>query len=82
MAVSMKLLRVQAHKREKCDKFSESLPIDFFHIGKWKPDCQLTREIDEKKSLNVVNLLRERRLPFKGKLERIGLIKFCSAKRL
>lgn len=47
MAVSMELLRLQTEIREKCDKFSELLPIDFFDMGVWKPDCQLTREIDE-----------------------------------
>lgn len=29
MAVSMELLRLQTEIREKCDKFSELLPIDF-----------------------------------------------------
>lgn len=82
MAVSMELLRLQAKIREKCDKFSELLPIDFFDIGIWKPDCQLTREIDESKLTNAVNCLYERKLPIKGKLERIGLIKFHPAKQV
>ena len=65
-----------------CDKFSELLPIDFFDIGIWKPDCQLTREIDETKLMNAVNCLYERKLPIKGKLDRIGLIKFHPAKQI
>lgn len=80
MAVSMELLRLQAEIREKCDKFSELLPIDFFDLGIWKPDCQLTREIDETKLMNAVNCLYGRKLPIKGKLERIGLIKFHPVK--
>lgn len=82
MAVSMELLRLQAEIREKCDKFSELLPIDFFDMGIWKPDCQLTREIDKTKLLSAVNCLYERKLPIKGKLERIGLIKFHPAKQI
>ncbi|MDE7431365.1 MAG: hypothetical protein K2N34_05575 [Lachnospiraceae bacterium] len=82
MAVSMELLRLQAEIREKCDKFSKLLPIDFFDIGIWKPDCQLTREIDQTKLMNAVNCLYERKLPIKGKLERIGLIKFHPAKQI
>lgn len=82
MAVSMELLRLQAEIREKCDKFSGLLPIDFFDMGIWKPDCQLTREIDKTQLLNTVNCLYERKLPIKGKLERIGLIKFHPAKQI
>ena len=82
MAVSMELLRLQAEIREKCDKFSELLPIDFFDMGIWKPDCQLTREIDKTQLLNAVNYLYKRKLPIKGKLERIGLIKFHPAKQI
>lgn len=82
MAVSMELLRLQAEIREKCDKFSEVLPINFFDRGIWKPDCQLTREIDKTKLLSAVNCLYERKLPIKGKVERIGLIKFHPAKQI
>ncbi len=82
MAVGMELLRLQSDIREKCDKFSKLLPIDFFDIGIWKPDCQLTREIDESKLIGAVNCLYETKLPIKGKLERIGLIKFHPAKQI
>lgn len=82
MAVSMELLRLQSEIREKCDKFSELLPIDFFDVGIWKPDCQLTREIDKSKMLNAVNCLYEGKLPIKGKIERIGLIEFHPAKQI
>lgn len=82
MAVNMELLRLQSEIRQKCDKFSELLPIDFFDMGIWKPDCQLTREIDRCKLINAVNCLYESKLPIKGKLERIGLIKFHPAKQI
>lgn len=37
-------------------------------MGVWKPDCQLTREIDKTQLLNSVNCLYERKLPINGKI--------------
>ncbi|MBQ3546346.1 MAG: hypothetical protein IJA34_15385 [Lachnospiraceae bacterium] len=82
MAVGMELLRLQSEIREKCDKFSKLLPIDFFDKGIWKPDCQLTREIDKSKLIDAVNCLYETKLPIKGRLVKIGLIKFHPAKQI
>lgn len=82
MAVSMELLRLQSKIRENCDRFSKFLPIDFFDRGIWKPDCQLTREIDKSKLVNAVNCLYESKLPIKGKIEKIGLIKFHPAEQI
>jgi len=82
MAVGMELLRLQSEIREKCDTFSKLLPVDFFDMGIWKPDCQLTREIDESKLIEAVNCLYESKLPIKGKLEKIGLIKFHPAEQI
>lgn len=82
MAVGMELLRLQSEIREKCDSFSKLFSVDFFDRGKWKPDCQLTREIDKSKLINAINCLCERKLPIKGRLEKIGLIKFHPAKQI
>lgn len=82
MAVSMELLKLQSEIRENCDNYSKLFPIDFFDRGIWKPDCQLTREIDESKLIDAIKCLQERKLPIKGKLERIGLIKFHPAKQI
>lgn len=82
MAVSAELLELQSVIRERCDKYSELLPIDFFDAGIWKPDCQLTIEIDAAKLTVAVECLYKTKLPIKGKLERIGLIKFHPAKQL
>lgn len=82
MPVSMELLKLQTEIRETCDKMSDLLPIDFFDKGIWKPDCQLTREIDNTKLANAITCLYETKLPIKGKLERIGLIKFHPAKQI
>lgn len=82
MAVSLDLLELQAGIRECCDKHSVLLPIDFFDAGIWKPDCQLTREIDAQKLIKAVECLYKIKLPIKGKLERLGLIKFHPAKQI
>jgi len=81
-AVSMELLKLQSTIREKCDKYSQLFPIDFFDRGMWKPDCQLTREIDKTNLMNAISCLTETKLPIKGKLERIGLLNFHPAKKI
>lgn len=82
MATSMPLLELQAEIRRTCDRSSTLLPIDFFDEGTWKPDCQLTREVDKKYLSNTAKCLYEKKLPIKGKLESIGLIKFHPAKQI
>lgn len=82
MAVSMELLKLQSEVRAACDGMAKLFPIDFFDKGIWKPDCQLTREIEGDKLTKVVDCLRENRLPIKGRLERIGLIKFHPARQI
>ena len=82
MAASMPLLELQAEIRRTCDRSSTLLPIDFFDAGIWKPDCQLTREVDKKYLSNIAKCLYEKKLPIKGKLESIGLIKFHPAKQI
>lgn len=82
IAVSMPLLELQAEIRRTCDRSSTLLPIDFFDAGIWKPDCQLTREVDKKHLSNIAKCLYEKKLPIKGKLESIGLIKFHPAKQI
>lgn len=78
----MELLKLQSEIREECDKYSQLFPIDYFDRGMWKPDCQLTREIDKTNLVNAINCLFERKLPIKGKLERIGLLNFHPAKQI
>lgn len=82
MAVSSELLELQSVIRAQCDKHSKLLPIDFFDAGIWKPDCQLTREIDAAKLTKAVECLYEMKMPIKGKLEKLGLIEFHPAKQI
>ncbi len=82
MAVSEELLALQETIRESCDKLSHEFQIDFFDKGIWKPDCQLTREIDISKMFDAVGCLYKNKLPLVGKIEKIGLIEFHPAKQI
>lgn len=82
MAVGNELLALQETIRKSCDKLSQVFPIDYFDKGIWKPDCQLTREIDNNKIYDAVGCLYKNKLPLVGRLERIGLIEFHPAKQI
>lgn len=82
MAVTHKILKLQAEIRSKCDQYAKLYDISYFDQGIWKPDCQLTIEFEKEKLIKAINFLSNTELPFDGKIERIGIIEFHPAKQL
>ncbi|MDQ0361712.1 hypothetical protein [Breznakia pachnodae] len=82
IVVTKQLLELQGVIREQFEDYIDEDMNIYFEQGTWKPDCQLTTEIDKKKLVTAVNYLLKQQLPFYGLLERIGLIEFYPAKQI
>jgi len=82
IAVSFPILELHSEIQNISNEGNAKDTKNYFELGTWKPDCQLTRAFEKSKLTNAINYLSETKLPFDGILERIGLIEFHPAKKL
>jgi hypothetical protein len=85
MASSIELLEFQQKVKFKFDTIGKPLPVDYFDIGKWQPDCPLTTSSYPMKKENLsvaAEYLFSVELPINGYLDQIGIIEFHPAKKI
>jgi hypothetical protein len=54
----------------------------YFQLGSWTPDCQLTVGVEKSKLDDALRIAMEIPIPLAGTVTEIGVIEFHPAKRL
>ena len=85
IASSTELLNFQQNIKRKFDLNGKALPVEYFDMGKWQPDCPLTTSsfpMQKEKLSKTAEYLSAVELPINGWLEKIGIIEFHPAKKI